>query len=376
MASSELRLRLLLSAVVTVLLLVVLGVGAYLGVEFTKRNLRHRFDQLHKAEMMGGLASPEQQSRFAAAYLDPEAALEEMHAYLWAVPSVPTPFVGAAPRPGSYTGHAIGANQFRHPDRVPATRPPGVTRVAITGGSTAFGVGAPDLERTIGGYLERLLNEAADPRRFEVYTFANPAWASTHERIAIENRLSEMQFDLVISFSGINDIHWSLRGKNVLWFQTYQDEHFSFLIDTVQLAYDEPRLVEVEEAQDEPVDVELLVDRIEKNVRLAAAALEMRGGRYLYALQPSTFTARKNATADWADATADRDYFRSAYAQIHQRLGSLELPNFRFVDMAGVFDDLDPAQQVFLDTYHFADLGNEIVARGLRKSVLELLPPP
>ncbi len=81
---------------------------------------------------------------------------------------------------------------------------------------------APDQESTIAGYLSELLNN--DPIKkpdliYQVVTFANPAWSSTHERIAIENRVVEMAPDLVVSLSGINDVHWAYRGKDIMWFQ-------------------------------------------------------------------------------------------------------------------------------------------------------------
>jgi len=102
-------------------------------------------------------------------------------------------------------------------------KPPTTYGIFFTGGSVAYGSGAPSQDKTIGQYLENLLNLEITPvshLRYEVFTLASPAWTSTHERIVIENRLSELDPDMVISFSGSNDVHCAGAGRDVFWFRT------------------------------------------------------------------------------------------------------------------------------------------------------------
>ena len=70
-------------------------------------------------------------------------------------------------------------------------------------------------------------------KNYEVFTMATPAWASTHERIMIENRLSDLEPDLVVSLSGNNDVHWGAKNRNVLWFRAYHDEFYFDLLDDI-----------------------------------------------------------------------------------------------------------------------------------------------
>ena len=114
------------------------------------------------------------------------------------------PYAGTAPE----MLLSIGAVRYK---KKSTPKPDNTFRICITGGSTAFGSGAPSQDRTIAGYLGRILSQELTPvtkLNYEVVNAANPAWASTHERILIENKISELDPDMIISFSGNNDVHW------------------------------------------------------------------------------------------------------------------------------------------------------------------------
>ena len=118
---------------------------------------------------------------------------------------------------------------LRSEEKLILPKPSNIHRIFITGGSTAFSSGAPSQDRTIAAYLNRLLSINLTPLtniNYEVFTMATPAWASTHERIMIENRLSDLEPDLVVSLSGNNDVHWEAKNRNVMWFRAYQDEFY------------------------------------------------------------------------------------------------------------------------------------------------------
>lgn len=147
----------------------------------------------------------------------------EMDSFSSAVTSVLTPFVGSGPEPGRHDNAFINSMQFRSSKEVSMPKPPTTYGIFFTGGSVAYGSGAPSQDKTIGQYLENLLNLEITPvshLRYEVFTLASPAWTSTHERIVIENRLSELDPDMVISFSGSNDVHCAGAGRDVFWFRT------------------------------------------------------------------------------------------------------------------------------------------------------------
>lgn len=69
--------------------------------------------------------------------------------------------------------------------------------------------------------------------------------------------------------------------------------------------------------------------------------------------------------------------FSSCYEQMKARLASISQERFLFLDHADVFADLTAADEIFLDSYHFGDRGNEILAKaivqGVRTSSIGLL---
>ena len=322
---------------------------------------------------MGGFIPPGQWPDMAQAYLDPETALEAIEGFTWAVPNVPTPFVGTGPRPGTRGNATINRQQFRSTRELPARKQAGVARIFITGGSVAFGSGAPSQDRTIGGYLEGELNRGLMEPRFRVFTLANPAWTSTHERILIENRLSEWQPDLVISFSGLNDVHWGQMGRDVMWFRTYHDHLFWSLNDSALRLLGRGGLVDVQKTGDRPVDPPLVAARLAKNVQLATVALRMRDSPYLFVLQPSLYTTGKELSPRESARLNQQlqAYFRHASQELRATLGSLREEGLSFLDLTTVFDEVK--EDVFLDHVHPGDRGNELIARRLAETVRRVL---
>lgn len=217
-------------------------VGLVILAEYIIANLEYyRLVRTSRSQnSLGPLLTEDLKSKYANAYFDGEDAISKLDNVSWAPPNIPTPFVGNAPRPGKSYNATINKYQMRS-ERIPVMpKPEGHYRIFFTGGSAAYGAGALSQDRIIASYLERLLQERIGnsrtnpPKlRFEVFTAANAAWTTTHERIFIENRLSELDPDLVISFSGLNDVHWGGLGANILWQRTYYDELFYQLLRSV-----------------------------------------------------------------------------------------------------------------------------------------------
>lgn len=319
---------------------------------------------------------------FASAYDDPAAVLAAMDRLGWSVPNMPTPFVGTMPVPGTWTTATISHRQFRRVGELAVPKPPGIVRIFLTGGSTAFGVGAPSDAETIPGFLEGFLNAELAPRtglRYEVVNAANPAWLSTHERILIENRLSELEPDLVISFTGVNDAHFGFLGNDAFWMRTYAETHFLRLVETLYrdtIGRTFPRTGE----GGTPVEPEDVARRLRKNVVLAAHALAPTGATYLVCLQPALPVTKKALTARERGhlereilGKGVSDYFRRCYACYRELLPPTPAePNVRLADLTDALDDESAESEVFLDSYHFGNRGNRILARRLL-AVLEPL---
>jgi hypothetical protein len=370
-----------------------LATGFWWGRWSITRRFEEHLRSAESTETLGSVAREDRAGK-SLAYDDPEQALAEMDQYSWAVPNIPTPFVGVAPEPGRHGNATIGPDQFRHPRKVALPKPPGTFRIFFTGGSTAYGTGAPSDAETIEGFFQQQLDRELAPRTgltYEVINAANSAWASTHERILIENKLSEMEPDLVISLSGNNELHWGYLGLIVLWFRNYAETQFGFLLRQVYQCTGRDFGMPAAPDIAGPVPLDLVVQRLRKNLTLAVAALEPTGATYVFALQPTlaatgkplTDRERAHREANLLQLTTHRQdeltssrYFELGYERLRAELPAVELPRFQFIDLTGVFDDMPPGTEVFVDSYHFGDRGNRRIAERLFEELLPLLARP
>ncbi|MFH1964707.1 MAG: hypothetical protein ABIJ42_04120 [Acidobacteriota bacterium] len=359
---------LIFSLIPTITVGALLGLGFLIGRYMIIKDFDQEFQITSQASFLGNLLSEEQKKEIIRVYHDGEKVSTRLDKISWAVPNILTPFVGNAPLPGRHGVAYINSMQFRAIDEVEMPKPGNTCRIFITGGSAAYGSGASSQESTIAGYLGNMLSARLTPltnKKYEVYTMANPAWASTHERIVIENRLSEMTPDLVISFSGCNDVHWGSMGRNVLWFRAYYDEFFLSLIKKVYKITNQPEIPEVTRIEPAAIPSSLVSERLVKNVELSSFVISRAGIDYLFVLQPVLAVSGKNLTKREQGLLTHQDYFRDCYARIDIALKGINRDNFQYADLSGVFDGLGGQEDIFLDSYHIGDKGNEMIAESI-----------
>jgi hypothetical protein len=337
--------------------------------------VRKKLFRFDRSVMLGSFLKKDVRRRSKAqAFYDPSRALVEMGSYLWAVPTLPTPFVGDAPAPGIYGNSVINRQQFRHPVDVAMPRPPQVFRIFFTGSSTAFSSGAPDDKRTITGYLEKKLNQKlrqGSGFQFEVINAACPAWASTHERLWIELRLVEMAPDMIIHFSGNNEAHWGAKKYAVDWMRTYSGHLHWMMVDTLYRRFGWAPIEDVAPRDTERIDPQRIGSTLIKNVEMAASLLHRRGIHYTFVLHPTIAETGKQLS-DREQAIHDAEifgpgtaaYFSACYGVMRKVLKAFatERNRFTYLDHSSVFDLLTKETEIFLDAYHFGDRGNDIIA--------------
>lgn len=115
------------------------------------------------------------------------------------------PFLSVAARPGAVIripGHVARFNSLglRGPE-VEMPKPPGRFRVVCEGGSTTFDLLAADDAAAWPALLGALLGPGAD-----VVNGGFPGWTSVQSLVALELRDVDLSPDLVVVFSGINDL--------------------------------------------------------------------------------------------------------------------------------------------------------------------------
>ena len=354
-------------------LCLLVGVGYWAGGYVVAQKFERLIQWVEKGETLAGVLSitkltEEQRSHYRNAYSNP--SFDERNVS-WSVPNQLTPFVGNAPVPGQHQNAYINSLQMRNQQELQTPKPKDTYRIFLTGGSTAFGSGAPSQERTIGALLGELLNAspaAKDSLRYEVFTLANPAWASTHERIAIENYLSELQPDLVISLSGNNDVFWGDAGRNVLWFNAFADDYHKSLINTAMNVTGRKGSPELQSTLSlaKPVPPETVARRIEKNIRLGSLALQENNVKWVFFLQPTLSVAKKPLTKRENDfVPASKNYYIECYKAIASKLSAVGSDNFEFVDLSAAFDKFSEQEDMFLDQFHFGDKGNVVIAGAI-----------
>ena len=365
--------KLLYFIVPSLVLCALVALGYRIGLYTSAERFKKTIQWMEQGETLAGALAvtplkDEQRNNYGRAYSN---STVDASTISWSVPNQPTPFVGSAPVPGRHQNAHINSWQMRNNQELQMPKPEGVYRIFLTGGSTAYGSGAPSQEQTIGSLLSEQLNtklSAKNGVNYEVFTFANPAWASTQERIAIENYLSELQPDLVISLSGNNDVFWGDAGRNVLWFFSFADDYFKILANTgLKIAgrNDLPELAQARSASS-PVPPQTVAYRLEKNVRLGALALENVGVNWVFFLQPTLSVTKKELSSRERDfLSTSKDYYVQCYQSIAARLSALDQGNLRFIDLSGIFDRYEAKDDMFLDQFHFGDKGNAVVADAI-----------
>lgn len=371
----------------TIATITLIGIGFFMGRYVTTLPFKQLIDGQDKERTIGKLLGNTQNKDKLLECYEGEIAPEALDTFSWAPPSILVPFLGHAPWPGKHDNAIINSMHMRSEEEVISPKPKNIYRIFIIGGSTAYGSGASGQERTIGGFLRETLNKELSPitnYKYEVFTLAYPAWVSTHERIAIENILSELEPDAVISFSGNNDVHWSGGGSDILQIGTYSDQTTWKLVDTVYKMVGHDLMIESESEPEEEiasmppqlVAPQVVTDKLIKNIKLSSYALSMVNAKYIFALQPTLAVTQKKLTSREKGVLAgrarwQREYFKLCYTALAHRLEMSDIKNFHFINMADVFNNLTERDEVFLDSYHFGDKGNKIIAK---KIFIEIRP--
>ena len=272
-------------------------------------------------------------------FLDGAQTAERFAEFSWAAPAVPTPFVGFGPRPGRHGNANITELQLRAARDPIIPKPAGRVRILLVGGSVAYGSGAPSQDRTIGGYLEQMLKGRA-----EVFTLAYPWWTSSHERIAIEQRASLLEPDFVFVLTGWNDVARALAGVDVRWMRTPVDAFYFRALSQDHALHD---VVPAPAAT--PPSPETVAERFKGNM------LPKVG----YFLQPTLVGSKKPLTAREKELLAKQpsstvDYVARCWKALRET---------GLVDASDAFDETK--EDVYLDLVHFADRGNERVAKRI-----------
>lgn len=278
---------------------------------------------------------------------------------------VPTPHVMYAPAPmmehrlaapggtsRSVVPHTL--QQFRYREELGKKKACEV-RVFVTGGSVAWGTNAPDEDSTIAAFLETELKQifsAENHLEIKVVNAAAGGWTTTDERIWIQNRITEFEPDVIVSYSGYNDIY-NLVAAGADLFMNFHNESAYYYWGFRE--YDKYNRGVAAVALNDRAPKSFFGEsdfprKTLKNIQITSSYLTAIGVPYVYVLQP-------------VNPAVHPRIFLSMYEHLKTALREAQatIP-FLFVDHS---DLLAGRNELFTDGCHFGDIGYRIIARDL-----------
>ena len=301
---------------------------------------------------------------------DRDALTRRLQAVAWVPAYQPAPVVGNIARPQLGDEPHINLLGFRDERQGYVIKAPRTVRIFLTGGSTAWGSGASSQKQTISYLLEHLINTQMSRKtgyRYEVINTAFPAWTTTQEKLLIEQRLVDMHPDVVLMFSGNNDIHWTREGRDIRWFHSPMDDNHMLLLNELYRSSGHPEWTFPAPSLSSPLDCAGLARISARNVEDAAIATGRVKAHLIFALQPNVATTSKRLSVreQRLAEVPNKPYWESCYRAMRAELSRVGAPNYRLIDLSRAFGELDDRTELFVDSYHVADLGNRLIAQAL-----------
>jgi lysophospholipase L1-like esterase len=269
---------------------------------------------------------------------------------------IPDPFTTYAPLPGRIEGYVYhNRQQFRYPVDLDKKKK-NELRIFITGASAAWGCNATDTAATIAGYMEAELRKRHPGRDIKVITAAAGAWTSTQERIWIFNRITEYEPDMIIQYSGVNDIFFGgPPNKEDLYNRYYSDgKYYQHAIAGYEY-YNRGETISSLVLKDhgdtwKPTD---FPRKTLKNITITNLYLKKAKIPYVYVFQ----AFRKN----------EREKLVQYFDVLGHGLSVLAREEgFSFIDDSRI---LDQTPGMFTDATHLGDRGNQFIAFDLLSKI-------
>jgi hypothetical protein len=282
-------------------------------------------------------------------------------------PYLPAPFVGHVARPFASDRLHINSLGFRDKRENLEGKPERTVRVFMTGGSTAWGSFLSSDDATISAQLEKRLNSKVSPRtglNYEVINTALPAWSTTQERLLIQERLLDLHPDVILMFSGGVDIHWALHGTDIRWFYTYMDQNYVTLLNEMYKTAGHPEWSIPIPFGSQPIDCATVAKIARRNVAASIATVEQVNAQLVFVLQPNIMSTAKRLSEYELRIlrSQNKPYWDACFEALRDALPRIMAKNYHFLDLSRSFGTLDDNTELFVDAYHFVDLGSGLIA--------------
>ena len=133
----------------------------------------------------------------------------------------------------------------------------------------------------------------------------------------------------------------------------------------------QPDIPEITHIDKSAIPPPIVASRLLKNLKLSSFVLSESKVDYVFVLQPALAVTNKRLTKREQAGLKDKDYFRQCYALFDMMLKAFHSEHFQYVNLSEIFDRFGDREEIFLDSYHFGDKGNEIIAENIYLQVKE-----
>lgn len=283
-------------------------------------------------------------------------------------------------------------------------------RILVTGGSTAHGIGATSIEAAFPAQLQKILTDKFPQQKFEVLNAGVGSFTSVQELDLYLILLRKLNPDLVIMFSGFNDLRHSIMKQfspepyrefqkldQIQFVGPLQSRAllrsllFSILLNMNRVLLKISRIYQVGHNFFTHLDTKALKSHISFDREVAAEELEMflnvivafqailerQKSKFLFIMQPIINCGQKESphlSLSWIDARLKELYLSVLKPKLNI-LGSTKIKYMLNLNGAVVDQLLD--RKGFVDSCHLNDTGYRYIAEKIsqtlvKKNILDL----
>jgi lysophospholipase L1-like esterase len=276
---------------------------------------------------------------------------------------IPTPYVMYAPAPGEFEFYTHNNQQFRYRADLKKKKQPGEYRIFIIGGSTAWGSWAESNEETIAAHLEKILRSRNLAPLIKVVTAGVGGYTTTDELIWTLVRVSQYSPDVVISYSGFNDVFNVHQKKQDVLSNLHNESLYYFWAINEYDRFNRGDLgyQGYQNFGGTLWEEEGELGKTIANIKNISEIVKGFGAKYIYVFQPVSkqfkYSEDENSRMDMELAAESISLASSTN-------------DYLFINHLSIFEDRN---ELFFDEVHLTSEGNQEVASRLAK-VIERIP--
>lgn len=210
-----------------------------------------------------------------------------------------------------------------------------------------------------------------------IYNGAITGYSSTQEYLKLNRDVFNLKPDLVISFSGYNDVKDNSTVENFPYLHKYEKKFYEFLKGNPKLAPDSMYVRNVSiithGLETEKKDYEIWLDNM-RSMKAVCSEFDVRFRAYLQPmaeyLGPFKSQQSMRIIDEFLKITSNTTMAQNeiAFCQGAKRY----IPTYSYIkDLTGIFQERRDERSIYYDTCHCTEYGNSILAEMIYKDILE-----